>query len=332
MASHIGRREFLVTLGGAAAAWPLAAQAQQTAVPVIGYLGASSFERSAGRSLLWFKKGLAETGYIEDRNIRIEYRWADDQYERLPKLALELVRRRVAVLVAAGSPVTLPAKAATSDIPVVFMIGSDPVEMGLVASLNHPGGNLTGFAYLNAEVAPKRLELLHELLPAAKLIALLVNPANPVAAGAEAKQLQAVVSSLGLHLLVVNASNALQVEDAFAALVQDRVEALQIGVDPLFGNHVDQLVALAARDKVPTIYPWREFTAAGGLMNYGSSIPDAFHQVGIYTGQILKGAKPAELPVQRPTKLRLVFNLKAAKALGLDVPPTVLARADEVIE
>jgi putative tryptophan/tyrosine transport system substrate-binding protein len=210
MASHIGRRKFLATLGGAAAAWPLAAQAQQTAVPVIGYLGASSFERSAGSSLLWFKKGLAETGYIEDRNIRIEYRWADDQYERLPKLALELVRRRVAVLVAAGSPVALPAKAATSDIPVVFMIGSDPVEVGLVASLNHPGGNLTGVAYLNAEVAPKRLELLHELLPAAKSIALLVNSANPVAAGAEAKQLQAVVSSLGLHLLVVNASNALQ--------------------------------------------------------------------------------------------------------------------------
>ena len=203
---------------------------------MIGYLGASSFERSAGGSLLWFKKGLAETGYIEDRNIRIEYRWADDQYERLPKLALELVRRRVAVLVAAGSPVALPAKAATSDIPVVFMIGSDPVEMGLVASFNHPGGNLTGFAYLNAEVAPKRLEFLHELVPAAKSIALLVNPANPVAAGAEAKQLQAVVSSLGLHLLVVNASNALQIEDAFAALVQDRVEALQIGVDPLFGN------------------------------------------------------------------------------------------------
>jgi ABC-type uncharacterized transport system substrate-binding protein len=226
----------------------------------------------------------------------------------------------------------LPAKAATSDIPVVFVIGLDPVEIGLVSSLNHPGGNLTGVAYLNAEVAPKRLELLHELVPTARSIALLVNTANPAAAGAEAKQLQAVANALGLHLLVVNSSNALQIEDAFAALVQDRVEALQVGVDPLFGNHINQLVALATRRKIPTIYAWREFTVAGGLMSYGSSIPDAFHQVGVYTGQILKGAKPADLPVQRPTKLRLVLNLKAAKAIGLNVPATVFARADEVIE
>jgi putative tryptophan/tyrosine transport system substrate-binding protein len=226
----------------------------------------------------------------------------------------------------------LPAKAATSDIPVVFIIGLDPVEIGLVSSLNHPGGNLTGVAYLNAEVAPKRLELLHELVPTARSIALLVNTANPAAAGAEAKQLQAVANALGLHLLVVNSSNALQIEDAFAALVQDRVEALQVGVDPLFGNHINQLVALATRRKIPTIYAWREFTVAGGLMSYGSSIPDAFHQVGVYTGQILKGAKPADLPVQRPTKLRLVLNLKAAKAIGLNVPATVFARADEVIE
>jgi putative ABC transport system substrate-binding protein len=228
--------------------------------------------------------------------------------------------------------VALPAKAATSDIPVVFVIGLDPVEIGLVSSLNHPGGNLTGVAYLNAEVAPKRLELLHELVPTARSIALLVNTANPAAAGAEAKQLQAVADALGLHLLVVNSSNALQIEDAFAALVQDRVEALQVGVDPLFGNHINQLVALATRRKIPTIYAWREFTVAGGLVSYGSSIPDAFHQVGVYTGQILKGAKPADLPVQRPTKLRLVLNLKAAKAIGLNVPATVFARADEVIE
>jgi len=212
------------------------------------------------------------------------------------------------------------------------MTGLDPVEIGLVASLNHPGGNLTGVAYLNAEVAPKRLELLHELVPTARSIALLVNTANPAAAGAEAKQLQAVADALGLHLLVVNSSNALQIEDAFAALVQDRVEALQVGVDPLFGNHINQLVALATRHKIPTIYAWREFTVAGGLVSYGSSIPDAFHQVGVYTGQILKGAKPADLPVQRPTKLRLVLNLKAAKAIGLNVPATVFARADEVIE
>jgi putative ABC transport system substrate-binding protein len=326
------RREFITLLGGAAAAWPLAARAQQVAMPVIGYLGVSSFEKSAGRSLHAFKRGLAESGYVEDRNVMIEYRWADDEYDRLPALAVELVQRGVAVLVAAGSPAALPAKAATTVIPIVFMIGSDPVELGLVAGLNRPGGNLTGVAYLNVEVAPKRLELLHELIPTAKSIALLVNPANPVVADAQAKELQAAISTLDLNLMLVKASNPLEMEDAFATLVRERVEALQIGVDPLFGNHVDQLVALAARHKVPTIYPWREFTAAGGLMNYGSSIPDAFRQVGVYTGQILKGAKPADLPVQRPTKLQFVLNLKAAKALGLTIPPTLLARADEVIE
>ena len=328
----IGRREFITLLGGAAAARPLAARAQQAVMPVIGYLGVSSFEKSAGTSLHAFKRGLAESGYVEDRNVTIEYRWADDEYDRLPALAVELVQRGVEVLVAAGSPAALPAKAATTVIPIVFMIGSDPVELGLVAGLNRPGGNLTGVAYLNVEVAPKRLELLHELIPTAKSIALLVNPANPVVADAQAKELQAAISTLGLNLMLVKASNPLEMEDAFATLVRERVEALQIGVDPLFGNHVDQLVALAARHKVPTIYPWREFTAAGGLMNYGSSIPDAFRQVGIYTGQILKGAKPADLPVQRPTKLQFVLNLKAAKALGLTIPPTLLARADEVIE
>jgi putative tryptophan/tyrosine transport system substrate-binding protein len=301
-------------------------------MPLIGYLGVSSFEKSAGRSLHAFKRGLAESGYVEDRNVTIEYRWADDEYDRLPALAMDLVQRGVAVLVAAGSPAALPAKAATTVIPIVFMIGSDPVELGLVAGLNRPGGNLTGVAYLNVEVAPKRLELLHELIPTAKSIALLVNPANPVVADAQAKELQAAISTLGLNLMLVKASNPLEVEDAFATLVRERVEALQIGVDPLFGNHVDQLVTLAARHKVPTIYPWREFTAAGGLMNYGSSIPDAFRQVGVYTGQILKGAKPADLPVQRPTKLQFVLNLKAAKALDLEVPATLIARADEVIE
>jgi putative tryptophan/tyrosine transport system substrate-binding protein len=327
------RRDFIALIGGAAAAWPVAARAQQSAMPVIGYLGSSSFERSAGRSLLNFKRGLAETGYIEDRNVTVEYRWADDQYERLPALAAELVKRRVAVLVAAGSPAALPAKAATTVVPTVFMVGSDPVELGLVASLNRPGGNLTGVAYLNAEVAPKRLELLHQFVPASKSIALLVNPANPVvAAEAQAKELEAAVRTLGLQLPLVKASNALEIEEAFSALVRDRVDALQIGVDPLFGNHIDQLVALATRHKVPTIYPWREFTAAGGLMNYGASIPDAFRQVGVYTGQILKGAKPSDLPVQQPTKLQFVLNLKAAKAIGLEFPAKLLALADEVIE
>jgi putative ABC transport system substrate-binding protein len=251
------RREFITLLGGAAA-WPLAVRAQQPSMPVIGYLGSSSFERSAGRSLLNFKRGLAETGYVEDRNVTIEYRWADDQYERLPALALELVQRRVSVLVAAGSPTALPAKAATTVVPTVFMVGSDPVELGLVASLNRPGGNLTGVAYLNAEVAPKRLELLQQFVPAAKSIALLVNPYNPVSAEAQAKELEAAVRTLGIDLPLVKASNAIEIEEAFSALVRDRVEALQVGVDPLFGNHIDQLVALARLHKLPTIYPWRE--------------------------------------------------------------------------
>jgi putative ABC transport system substrate-binding protein len=325
------RREFIAGLAGGAA-WPLAARTEPAVTPRIGYPGASSFEKSAGRSLLAFKRGLADTGYVEDRNVIVEYRWADDEYDRLPALAQELVQRRVAVLVAAGSPVALPAKAATTVIPIVFVIGSDPVEMGLVTSLNRPGANLTGVAYLNVEIAPKRLELLHELVPTAKSIALLVNRANPLEAEAQAHELRAAVATLGLNLIVANASNAIEIEDAFAALVRNRVEGLQIGVDPLFGNHIDQLVALAAHHKVPTIYPWREFSVAGGLMNYGSSIPDAFRQLGVYTGQILNGAKPFDLPVQRPTKLRLVLNLKTAKALGLTFPVSLLGRADEVIE
>jgi putative ABC transport system substrate-binding protein len=326
------RREFITLLGGAVASWPLASHAQQGAMPVIGYLGVSSFEKSAGISLLAFKRGLAEAGYVEDRNVTIEYRWADDEYHRLPALALELVQHRVAVLVAAGSPAALPAKAATTDIPIVFMIGSDPVELGLVATLNHPGGNLTGVSYLNAEVAPKRAELLHQFVPTAKSFALLVNPTNPITAQAQAKELQAAVTTLGLELMILNASSPIEIEASFATLVRDRVEALQIGVDPLFGNHIDQLVGLATRHKVPTIYPWREFTAAGGLMSYGSSIPDAYRQVGVYTGQILKGAKAANLPVMRPTSLRFVINLRTANAIGLTVPRILLAFADEVIE
>jgi putative ABC transport system substrate-binding protein len=326
------RREFVRLLGGAVVAWPLAARAQQPAMPVIGFLGVSSLEKMGGGVLLDFKRGLAETGYVEDRNVAIEYRWADDHYNRLPVLAKELVQRQVAVLAAPGSPAALPAKAATTVIPTVFMIGSDPVKLGLVASLNRPGGNLTGYAYRNVEIAPKRLELLHEFLPTARSIALLVNPANPTEAAAQTEELQGAADALGVRLTVANASSAIELEDAFATLVRDQVEALQLGVDPLFGDHIDQIVALATRSKIPTIYPWREFTAAGGLMNYGASIPDAFHQVGVYTGQILKGAKPADLPVQRPTKLQLVLNVTTAKALGIEFPPELLARADEVIE
>jgi putative tryptophan/tyrosine transport system substrate-binding protein len=326
------RRDFIALIGGAAAAWPLAARAQQRALPVIGFLGVSSFQSMAGLGVLWFKRGLAETGFIEDRNVAIEYRFADDHYDRLPALAAELVQRRVAVLAAPGSPAALPARAATTVIPVVFMIASDPIEMGLVTSLNRPGGNLTGFAYLNEEVAAKRLGLLRELLPAVKSIGMLVNRANQAAAAAQVKELQGPADTLGIRVTVVNASNALDLEEAFATLVRERVEAIQMGIDPLFGNHIDQIVALATRSKLPMIYPWREFTAAGGLMNYGASIPDAFRQVGVYTGQILKGARPADLPVQRPTKLDLVLNVQAAKAIGVEFPPRLLAIADEVIE
>jgi len=326
------RREFITFLGGAATVWPLAARAQQPALPVVGFLGVSSLAKTGGGVLLDFKRGLAETGFVEDRNVAIEYRWADDHYDRLPALAAELVQRQVAVLAAPGSPAALPAKAATSVIPIVFMIGSDPVKRGLVSSLNHPGGNLTGVSYFNEEIAPKRLNLLHELIPTAKTIALLVNPANATAATEQTREMQDVVDALSLRLMVVKASNPIELEDAFATLVQQRIEALQLSVDPLFGNHVDQIVALATRGKIPTIYPWREFTVAGGLMNYGASIPDAYHQVGVYAGQILRGARPAELPVQRPTKLQLVLNLKAAKALGLTFPQSLLATADEVIE
>jgi putative ABC transport system substrate-binding protein len=328
----IRRREFIALLGGAAAAWPLAARAQSPALPVVGFLGVSSLQSMGSGVLLDFKRGLAETGYVEDRNVVIEYRWADDHYDRLASLAAELVRRRVAVLAAPGSPAALPAKAATTTIPVVFMVGSDPVELGLVASLNRPGGNLTGFSYLNEEVAAKRLGLLHEFLPKAKSIGMLVNRANAAAAAAQLKELQEAANKLGVRLTVVSASNALDLEEAFASFIRERVEAIQMGVDPLFGNHTDQIVALATRSKIPMIYPWREFTAAGGLMNYGASIPDAYRQVGVYTGQILKGAKPADLPVQRPTKLQLVLNVQAAKALGIEFPPSLLAIADEVIE
>jgi putative tryptophan/tyrosine transport system substrate-binding protein len=326
------RRDLIKGIVGSAIAWPLAARAQRPAMPVIGFLGVSSLEKMGGGVLLDFKRGLAETGYVEDRNVAIEYRWADDHYNRLPVLAKELVQRQVAVLAAPGSPAALPAKAATTVIPTVFMIGSDPVKLGLVASLNRPGGNLTGYAYLNVEIAPKRLELLHEFLPTARSIALLVNPANPTEAAAQTEELQGAADALGVRLTVANASSAIELEDAFATLVRDQVEALQLGVDPLFGNHIDQIVALATRSKIPTIYPWREFTAAGGLMNYGASIPDAFHQVGVYTGQILKGAKPADLPVQRPTKLQLVLNVTTAKALGIEFSAKLLASADEVIE
>jgi putative ABC transport system substrate-binding protein len=326
------RRDFIQGIIGAAAASPFAARAQQSAMPVIGYLGSPSFEAAAGGSLLAFKRGLAETDYVEDRNVSIEYRWADGEYDRLPALALELVHRQVAVIAAPGTPAGLAAKAATNSIPIVFMIPADPVQLGLVANLNHPDSNLTGVAYLNVEIAPKRLELLHEFVPSAKSVGLLINPAMAADAAAQEKELRPAARELGLELQVMNVSNGVEIQEAFATIARDRIGAVQIGVDNLFGRHREQLVALAAHHKVPTIYPWREFTLAGGLMNYGASILDAHRQVGVFTGRILKGAKPGELPVQRPTKLPLVLNLKAAKALGIEFPASLLARADEVIE
>jgi putative ABC transport system substrate-binding protein len=325
------RRGFIAGLGGAAA-WTAVASAQRSTVPTIGFLGISSLEKMGAGVLLDFKQGLANTGFVDGQNVTIEYRWAQEQYDRLPSLATELVQRGVSVLAAPGSPAALPAKAATSDIPIVFMIGSDPVKLGLVASLNRPGGNLTGVSYFNEEVAPKRLELLHEFAPVARSVALLVNPANSTLAAAQIEDLKSAADAIGLHLHIVKASNAVDLEQAFAIMVREQIEALQLGVDPLFGNHIDQIVSLAQHHKIPAIYPWREFTVAGGLMNYGSSIPDAYYQVGVYVGQILKGAKPAELPVRRPTKLILVVNTRAAKALGASFPAPLLARADEVIE
>jgi putative ABC transport system substrate-binding protein len=326
------RREFITLLGGTVAAWPLAARGQQPAVPVIGFLGGASPDRWVGR-LRAFHQGLSETGYVAGRNLAIEYRWAEGQNDRLPSLAAELVGRQVSVIAAPGSvPAALAAKAATTTIPIVFEIASDPVELGLVASLARPGGNITGVTSLNAQVGPKRLELLHELVPTATVVGLLVNPTNPNEAEPTTKNLQAAARSLGLEMHVLHASAEGDFDAAFATLIQLRAGALAIGTDPLFTSRLEQLAALTVRHAVPTVYQFREFTAAGGLMSYGGSLTDTFRAAGVYTGRILKGDKPADLPVQQTTKVQLFLNLKSAKALGLTVPIPLLGRADEVIE
>jgi putative ABC transport system substrate-binding protein len=325
------RREFIGLLGGAAAAWPLAARAQQAAMPVIGFLNSSSPDTEGDR-VRAYRRGLSETGYVEGRNVTIEYRWADGQNDRLPSLAADLVNRGVNLIVTGGTPATLAAKAATTKIPIVFILSTDPVEAGLVASLNRPGNNLTGVTGLNVELAPKKLELLRELLPRATILALLVNPTNRVAAERESQDLQAAARSLGLQLNVSHASTEREFDSVFASLVQLRADSLIIGSDLFFTSRSEELAALTVRYAVPSIYQFREFVAAGGLLSYGGSITDWGYQGGLHTGRILAGAKPADLPIQQATKIELFINLKTAKALGLEVPSSLLARADEVIE
>ena len=325
------RREFISLLGGAAVAWPVAARAQQPVLPVIGFLSSTS-SKGYTPYLAAFREGLREGGFIEGQNVTIEYRWADDHYERLPELAADLVTRRVALIAAAGgSPAALAAKSATTTIPIVFQIGVDPVKAGLVSSLNQPGGNITGFANLALEVGPKRLELLHRLVPNATNIAVLVNPARSNVE-AEIKDMQSAANKLGLQLNVLYASTERDFDKVFATSVQLRAGGVVISGDPFFNTRSEELAAMAIHYMVPAIYQFHEFAAAGGLVSYGSSIKNTHREAGIYTARILKGEKPADLPVQEPSKVELIINLKTAKTLGLEIPPSILTSADEVIE
>ena len=324
------RREFITLLGGAAAAWPLAGRAQG-GMPVIGFMHTASADRFT-HLVSAFRAGLKEAGYIEGQNVVIEYRWAEGQYDRLPKFAADLVARQVSVLAATGGDQSgLAAKATNTTIPIVFEVGGDPVQLGLVASLNRPGGNLTGTTLLSAELAPKRLELLHDLVPKAINVALLVNPTSPDA-DAQAKELQAVAPAVGMQVQVFQAGNDSDLDDAFAAMAERNANALVLQADPFFTNRRDRLVSLANRHAIPAMYPFREFATAGGLMTYGADIAEVFRETGVYTGRILRGQSPADLPVLQPTKFDLVLNLKAAKALGITVPLTLQMTANDVIE
>ena len=325
------RRDLVTLLGSAAVGWPLAVYAQQPAIPVIGFISSESPD-SISHFVHAFHEGLSETGYVEGRNVAIEYRWARGQLDLLPLLAADLVKRQVNVIFASGGSVSAPAaKAATGIIPIVFVIAADPVRLGLVASLNRPGGNVTGVNLLSAELMTKQLDLLRELAPKTGTIALLVNPASPYTE-LEIKDAQNAAHARGRQLQVLRASSDDELETAFMMLVQLRAEALLIAFNPFFTSHRNQIVQLAARSDIPAVYPAREFATAGGLMSYGGSVTDAYRQAGVYTGKILKGAKPEELPVTQPTKFELVINLKAARALGLAIPDKLLALTDEVIE
>jgi putative tryptophan/tyrosine transport system substrate-binding protein len=325
------RREFITLLGGAAAAWPLAARAQQAAMPVVGFLSSRSRQDSADVLAAWLQ-GLSETGHTEGRNIAIEYRWAEGRYDRLPAQAAELVRLHAAVIVAVGGNIAaLPAKAATSMIPIVFIVGSDPVRDGLVESLARPGGNVTGVTLFTSDLGPKRLGLLRELVPVTAVIAVLLNPSS-AAAPNQVKEMQDAARAIGQPIVLLRATNEREIDAAFAALVEHRSGALVVMPDPFFNTRREQLIALASHYAVPAIYESREYAIAGGLMSYGTSYADTYRQAGIYTGRILKGATPTDLPVLQPTKFDLIVNLKTAKALGLAVPVAMQQLADEVIE
>jgi putative ABC transport system substrate-binding protein len=322
------RREFISLIGGAAVAWPRVARAQQTAMRVVGWLNAGSSE---GYDASGLRRVLNEAGFTEGRNLVIELRWANNNYDRLPALAAELVQRRCDVIVAATTPSVRAAKAATTTIPIVFAMAGDPVKLGFVASLNRPGGNMTGLTLLVSELVPKRLEILHEMVPSAAVIGFLANTNNPNTP-ADIRDVQAAADSVGRKLLVVGAGTDAEFDPAFAALIQGRAGALFVASDPLFNSRRDRLVALAAQHAIPTIYSWREFALAGGLMSYGNSIGEAMPQIAHYVVRILRGDKVSDLPVQQATRVELVINLKTARTLGLIVPPTLLARADEVIQ
>jgi putative ABC transport system substrate-binding protein len=328
----IRRREFIAMLGGVAAAWPLGARAQQAAIPVVAFLAVGSPDALRPR-VVAFRKGLSETGYVEDRNVAVEYHWLEGNYERLPAVLDDVIRRGVAVLAVPGSaPISVAAKAATATIPIVFGVAEDPVLLGLVKSLAHPGGNATGINFFAIETDAKRLGLMHELVPKATRLAVLVNPANVRYTEATTKSLRNTAHVIGLEIAFFNASTLAEIDSAFTGIARERADALFVAAEAFFGSRSAQLATLTARDRIPASFSSRELVEAGLLMSYGTNITDMARQVGVYTGAILKGARPAELPVQQPTKFELVLNLKTAKALGLDVPPNLLARADEVIE